>query len=423
MDTVNNLGFVEKMLRKKHGFSLDNVSKDLKISKGNLSEMENGRRSLKETLFCQFVEQYKINFDFDLGLLKEAEQLLQELMEAYTYKNVEKERQIKQKFFEQEKKYEYSFACLYLPLIKAFWTHNKKPAEFTVSELDAFADVSEYFSVYAPDEKALFLYLKGLVAKKKRNLNHALHEYSEALDLLNGKKWPQLEGIIKLNYAIALSESSSFFSAYLIGQEASEIFSKHDNYVRALMSSNNQANYLIYLQAYSNAKEILNRVLLSQQSFPGHSFSKFAVSTMLLALVMGEEFEQAIQFAKEYPMDDEDRYVGNRSLLPYCYYRLGEPDQCLLSMTELSQEALTRDDKAFHALLMAILEEDKERIEAAKKKMIRVCCKQLNWAMLMIVYQLLIYYYKSENETDLLIDAYECKDKVCRHILPVDWGR
>lgn len=166
MDTVNNLGFIEKILRKKHGFSLDNVSKDLKISKGNLSEMENGRRFLKQTLFCQFVEQYKINFDFDLGLLKEAEQLLQELMEAYTYKNVEKERQIQQKFFEQEKKYEYSFACLYLPLIKAFWTHDKKPAEFTGSELNAFADVSEYFSVYDPDEKALFLYLKGLVAKR-----------------------------------------------------------------------------------------------------------------------------------------------------------------------------------------------------------------------------------------------------------------
>lgn len=53
-DAVNNLGFIEKMLRKKHSFSLDNVSKDLKISKGNLSEMGNGRRFSKETLFCQF---------------------------------------------------------------------------------------------------------------------------------------------------------------------------------------------------------------------------------------------------------------------------------------------------------------------------------------------------------------------------------
>lgn len=90
MDTVNNLGFIEKILRKKHGFSLDNVSKDLKISKGNLSEMENGRRFLKQTLFCQFVEQYKINFDFDLGLLKEAEQLLQELMELIHIKMLKK---------------------------------------------------------------------------------------------------------------------------------------------------------------------------------------------------------------------------------------------------------------------------------------------------------------------------------------------
>lgn len=423
MEIINSLGYIEKMIRKNQGLSLDNVSKDLKISKGNLSEMENGRRPLNDTIFRHFLEHYKINFDFDLGLLNEIEQLLQDLMEAYIYKDTEKESQIAQEFFEREKNYEYSFGCLYVPLIKVFLTHNKKPAEFTVSELNLFAEIPEYFSVYAPDEKALFLYIKGLTARRRGKINVAIQEYSEALDLLNGKKWPQLEGIIKLNYAIALSESSSFFSAYLIGQEASEIFSKHDNYVRALISSNNQANYLIYLQAYSNAKEILNRVLLSQRSFPGHSFCKFAVSTMLWDLIMEEEFEQAIQFSKEYPMDDEDRYVGNRSLLPYCYYRLGELDQCLLSMDELTQEALTSDDKAFHSILKAILQKDKVGVEAAKQKMIRICCKQLNWAMLMIMYQLLICYYKAENETDLLIDAYECKDRVCRHILPVDSER
>ena len=64
--------------------------------------MENGRRSLKETIFCQFIEQYKTNFDFDLGLLKEAEEVLQVLMDTYIYQNAEKERQIKQKFFEQK---------------------------------------------------------------------------------------------------------------------------------------------------------------------------------------------------------------------------------------------------------------------------------------------------------------------------------
>lgn len=423
MDIINSLGFIEKRLRKSYGLSLDNVSRDLRISKGNLSEMENGRRPFNETLFRQFLELYKINFDFDLGLLNEIEQLLKELMEAYIYKDSETESQIAQKFFEREKKYEYSFGCLYVPLIKVFLTHNKKPAEFSIPELNVFSEIPEYFSIYTPDEKALFLFIKGFTAKKRGNLNTALQEYSGALDILNGKKWPQLERIIKLNSAVALSLSTSFFSAYLIGQEAYEIFSRYGNYARALMCSNNQAAYLIYLQAYTEAQDLLSRIFVSQRSLVGFSLLKLAVSTKLWGLIMEEKFEQAIQFSKEYPMDDEDRYVGNRSLLPYCYYRLGELDQCLLSMAQLSQEALTSDDKAFHSILKAILEKDKVGVEAAKQKMVRICCKQLNWAMLMIMYKLLICYYKAENETDLLIDAYECKDKVCRHILPVDCER
>ncbi len=423
MDITKSLGFIEKRIRKKQGLSLENVSKDLKISKGNLSEIENGRRPLNEALFRQFVERYKINFDFDLGLLNEIEQLLQELMEAYTYKNFEKERQITRNYNLERDKYEYSFGCLYLPFLDVFLTNEKQPNQLSVDEYNAFSEVLEYFPAYVPDEKALFLYIKAFTARKNGDLKKALSDHLKAIETLNGKKWPQLEGIIKMNYAIEIAASQSFFAAYLIGQEAQEIFSKYENYVRSLMCSFNQANYLICLQEYAEVKDILNRVLLSQKLFTGYDFHKLAVSIMILALVMEEEFEQAIQFSKEYPIDDEERYIGNRSLLPYCYYRLGELDQCLLSMAELSQEALTRDDKAFHSILKAILEKDKVGVEAAKQKMIRICCKQLNWAMLMIMYQLLICYYKAENEKDLLIDAYECKDKVCRHILPVDCER
>lgn len=83
MDIYNYLGFIEKRLRRKMDLSLDNISKDLKISKGNLSEAENGKRILREGVFQDFLDLYNINFDFDPSLMNETEQLLQELMEAY----------------------------------------------------------------------------------------------------------------------------------------------------------------------------------------------------------------------------------------------------------------------------------------------------------------------------------------------------
>lgn len=48
------LGYFEKYLRLKMGYSIENVAKDIGISKGNLSEIENGKRVMRFELFNNF---------------------------------------------------------------------------------------------------------------------------------------------------------------------------------------------------------------------------------------------------------------------------------------------------------------------------------------------------------------------------------
>lgn len=43
MDIYNKLGFIEKRLRKKMGLSLENVSKDLKVSKAICAKWRMGK--------------------------------------------------------------------------------------------------------------------------------------------------------------------------------------------------------------------------------------------------------------------------------------------------------------------------------------------------------------------------------------------
>lgn len=408
MDIYNYLGFIEKRLRRKMDLSLDNISKDLKISKGNLSEAENGKRILREGVFQDFLDLYNINFDFDPSLMNETEQLLQELMEAYIYKNIEKEKKTAHLYYENREKLERSLGCLYVPLIDVFLTHSKKPFDFSPYEWDLFSEVTEYLPAYSPDERALFFYIKAFTDKKKYDFEEANNNYSRALDELNRRKWPQLEGVIKLNYAVSILKHDSYFSAYLMVHEAHDIFIRHSNYRRALMCYNNEANYLIYLQSYNEAKERLNKVLLYEESFAGEFACKYAVSTMLFILALEGNFEQAIQFAKDHPMESNDHQTANKTMIPYCFYRTGRIDQCLNEIKKLSKEILADDDKALFMLLKAMIKKDSSKVEEAKKRMMRTCCKQYNWAMLMVLYQLLIFYYKNENETSLLIEAYDC---------------
>ncbi len=419
-DFEKYLGFIEKKIRLKNELSLENVSKDLKIAKGYLSDAENGKRILKESTFRSILDFYGINFNFDPSLLENARILLNDLMESYIYKNIKKEKRILETVAGKLASYENSLACLYSLLLTMMSARMKNPASLSKKDKDAFCTIDDYLPVFENDEKALIFYLKAFQARLGQDFDLSLTAYSQALDSFDGKLWPQLEGIIKLNYAQSRMIETSYYEGYQTVQEAHDIFIKHGNYARALMCYNNMANYLLCFQSYSAAKAHCQKVLLSAGSFTGVLLYRQAVTTMLIILTLEESFQEAIQFADEHPTDTSDGFVGNLILIPYCYYRLGQMDQCLEEMQKFDPEILESDNKAFFALLKAILQEDPFKIEAAKQKMLRICCRQKNWLMLMVLYQLLIDYYKSANELELLVDAYEENGKVLRHFLPLE---
>ena len=71
------------------------------------------------------------------------------------------------------------------------------------------------------------------------------------------------------------------------------------------------------------------------------------------------------------------------------------------------------------SLLKAIIKQDRQGVEKEKKRMEKTCCRQYNWIMLMVLYQLMIHYYTSENEYELLADAYAKQSMVLKHKLPL----
>lgn len=79
----------------------------------------------------------------------------------------------------------------------------------------------------------------------------------------------------------------------------------------------------------------------------------------------------------------------------------------------------TDDDRALFEILKRILNQDSKGIENAKIKMMQICVRQKNWCMLMVLYQLMIAYYESKNEVELLNDAYRQQARIYRHQLPV----
>lgn len=83
IDFSSFYGCYEKMMRKKLGYSLENVSRDLYISKGSLSEMENGIRPMKKELFDRFLSTYDMEFSEDFCIVAKLKEVLIEEVDAF----------------------------------------------------------------------------------------------------------------------------------------------------------------------------------------------------------------------------------------------------------------------------------------------------------------------------------------------------
>lgn len=419
MDIYNNFGLFERALRLKKELTLDNVASDLGMSRAFLSYAENGQKTLRKEDFIRFLEYYEIEFNFDSSIISEIYSYLDELVIALIYRNRERENEIAKLITDNRIRYTYSLGSFYLPIIDTYLTIHGILDLSSQERSKIFSEGDSFLPLYSEDEKALFTFIKARYVKEKNKIPLSVQLYNQALVFLSGRQWPQLQGIIKISLALALAAQSSFFKAYEITKEAHDLFTRYSNYIQALACQNNIVNFLIGMQCYEEAEKIIHEIFMSKKSFADPLMYDYTTRTMFLTLILQEKFKETIEFSKKHRQKFENGFIGNFCLVPYCYYRMGAFDACLQEIQILSKEKPTADDKALFALLKAIIRNDKAGIEKEKQRMEKICCKQYNWWMLMVLYQLMTYYYSLEDEKDLLIDAYKKQLMVFRHKLPI----
>lgn len=424
MTIYDNLGLFEKWLRKSYSYSLENVAHDIGISKSFLSDTERGRRLLKPEIFASFLNRYGIDFSFNKLYIDKSKSLLDVFVSAWIDRDFSDEEKTKRELALSRPVLQNSAGCLYLLLIDTFLSVHLY-SQVSDDQVDGFLkdgflkEIGDYLPFFSPDEQALISFLQGFEVMKRKKYQVALDYYEKALRRLDGKQWPELEGVIKFHLAHVLGVTVSFFQAYKTVQEARSIFASYSNHIRMIFCDNNSASYLISMHEFEAAKDCIHTIQRCQKRWFHDSLIYSNTTTlMIIALTLEEKFEQAVQFSRDHPFPIENGFIGNLSLIPYCHYRLGQKEECLKSIEDLSKEKPTDDDRALFGILKCILSNDSETIERAKINMMQICIGQKNWCMLMVLYQLMIAYYESKNEGELLNDAYRQQARIYRHQFP-----
>ena len=415
------LGLMEKWLRLNSNLTIEQAAKCLNVSKGNLSEVENGKRGLKNEVFSRFIDRFYPNFDYNWSLPEEAEIKLDELFHAFAYWDSSEEDQIEKWVTENRNRLLNSFACMYLIIFETYFSYRKSLDWNDVEVLNSSEVFLQYFS---PDIRSFLLFNKGYmylenrtgIDPKKSAL--VIEIFEAALKEMDGRRWPQLEGIIRQNLAGAASQDISFQHAVNIIERAESIFIREFNFLRLAAASNNKAVYFSYLGQNEKAIEIIDKLILNKNTFSDQKFHYLALSNKALFLTLGGYFDEAVKFIQDHKHEMNPKYPRNFILEPYCLLRISDEKACLMAIKSYQNCSLSEDDELFYALIKAMISQNSDRVEKAKKKMFTVCRYMKNWGMMFVMLQALAYFYKQTCQSDRLAEVYEWQAMLHKHQIP-----
>lgn len=417
----NKLGLIEKRLRMCSNLTIEQAASYLNISKGYLSEIENGKRILKEETFFKFIHHFYPDFDLSWSIVEETENQLDQLFYALAYWNSKQEDDVEKWMVENRGYLLNSFACIYLAVLETYFSYRRSLNRDDVDTINSSEDFVQYLS---PDIRALLLFNKGYMYMKSRiptapeKSAQAIRIFETALKEMDGKRWPQLEGIIKANLATAVAKDISFQQAFKIAEQAKSIFIEEGNFLRMAAIYNNQAVYLNNIGQYERAIEIIDKLLLNKSVFKDEKVYRLAVMNKILSLIEWGHFNEALQFIHDHKSEMDPKCPDNFTLEPYCLLRAGKEKACLAAIKLYQNSSLGEEDEVFYALIKAVISENFNRVEKAKAKMFSVCCRMKNWGMMLVMLQALAYFYKQTHQSDRLIEIYEWQAMLHNHQMP-----
>ncbi len=417
----NKLGLIEKRLRMSSNLTIEQVANYLNVSKGNLSEIENGKRILKEEMFFKFIHRFYPNFDLSWSIVEETEKQLDKLFYALAYWDSKQEDDVEKWMVENREHLLNSFACIYLTVLETYFSYRRSLNREDVDVLNSSEDFIQYLS---PDIRALLLFNKGYMYMKNRiptdleKNTQAIRIFETALKEMDGKRWSQLEGVIKANLASAIAKDLSFQQAFNIAEQAKSIFIKEANFLRLAGMYNNQAVYLSNFGQYERAIEIVNKLILNKNTFRDKNIYDLGISNKILFLIEWGHFDEALQFIQDHRAEFSPRHPDNFIFEPYCLLRMGEEKACLIMIQSYRKFALGEEDEAFYALIKAVLSRNSDRVEKAKIKMYLVCRRMKNWGMMQVMLQTLAYFYKQTYQSGRLAEVYEWQIMLHNHQIP-----
>lgn len=392
-------GLYTRLIRRSLGYSLDNASKDLHMSKGNLSEMENGIRPMRHEVFHSFLQTYHLPFREDPSLMQVARSLLCELFDFNLRFDDDTVALIEKKYERMRGTLLNSFAHFHVLLIDYF-------LEVVIhlhTDPQAFDQLILINACLQNDEQALIYFIRGMEYRLQRRYDLQDEAFRKALDLVDEKLLFGLRPLINYYQVQVLTRNANPFEAYVLCGRTRKAFYNMHNYIRALYLDNAEALCLMSCRQYPSALQQLD-TMLDNIHFVRDPFLYFCVvQNRILMLTLMDEFEQALETAREGRSIFSAGGLESFALCAYSLYMLGRNEEALRAIVQMKPYAREEEQRLLFRCIQCAVEKP-DQLEQTAERMFDICGRIPNYELMELTYKLMIRYYLLNSQQEKLLD-------------------
>ena len=379
------------------GLSLTYVADSIRMNKGFLSDLENGKRNFPDGTIQQLSNFYDISFDENQQLYDEACDILNEAFKALFFANQAEESDILKKAVENTNIYENSSAYFVFKIIELHYhmriSNNNIQIEYIRELVESNLDALSLANI------SIFYCLLGIYYKRKSVSIFIAENYlNKSLELSSSNSKVYAYSLFQLISLCARTNRVAL--AYSYCEKARNIFNRLNNYTTLFYIDFSQCNCLISMGLYDFAiaklKELLSDINQSNKEYVSKIHHSLAWCYLLNC-----QYSECIKYTN-LAIENKDPSCDLCYFIPYSYYKQNEYLKCL----DYIESHLEYADDFYKPFLQAISARTQKQNVDFEKNIILYYQSLLQnnvYEDIPLIQNFILDYYTETNNKDMMI--------------------
>ena len=379
------------------GLSLTYVADSIRMNKGFLSDLENGKRNFPNGTIQQLSNFYDISFDENQQLYDEACDILNEAFKALFFANQTKESDILKKAVENTNIYENSSAYFVFKIIELHYhmriSNNNTQIEYIRELVESNLDALSLANI------SIFYCLLGIYYKRKSVSIFIAENYlNKSLELSSSNSKVYAYSLFQLISLCARTNRVAL--AYSYCEKARNIFNRLNNYTTLFYIDFSQCNCLISMGLYDFATAKLKELLSDINQTNKEHVPKIHHS-LAWCYLLNCQYSECIKYTN-LAIENKDPSCDLCYFIPYSYYKQNEYLKCL----DYIESHLEYADDFYKPFLQAISARiQKQNVDFEKNIILYYQSLLQNnvYEDIPLIQNFILDYYTETNNKDMMI--------------------